>query len=51
MNYVVVAVISLIVGAVVGVTFSGKIHAAILSLELTVETRLRAIEAAVKAKL
>ena len=51
MAYFLTAVISLIVGIVGGVVFSGKIHAALLSLELTVEARLKAIEAAIKAKL
>lgn len=38
-------------GVIVGVVFSGKIGAAVASLETKVETGLAAIEAAIKAKL
>ena len=51
MDYVITAVVSLLVGVVGGVVFSGKIHAGLASLELTVENRLKAVEAAIKAKL
>jgi ABC-type lipoprotein release transport system permease subunit len=41
----------LLVGVVVGVVFSGRIGTAVKSLETTIETKLTAIEAAIKAKI
>jgi hypothetical protein len=43
--------IAAVAGVGVGVVFSGKIGTAIKSLETTIETRLLALEAAIKAKL
>jgi len=42
--------ITAIVGVIVGALFSGKISKAVESLETTVETRLIAIETAIKAR-
>jgi hypothetical protein len=44
-------VVVFVTGVILGVVFNGKIVAAVKSLETTIETRLIAIETAIKAKL